>query len=248
MSRMSWCPAGACLVGLLLAGCNGKKNIDDSKPDGEDNHHIETVESRLQVAGIDPSVATANQSFAAEIYGNGFAKGVQVQIGSSILSSVTWTSEEVLNVTVPGLPVGRYDITAINPDGKRSTQYGGLTVNSAGSSTAAKTCAPLTVYFAFDSSSIAADARSAIDIWANCVRDAEMQVRIEGHCDERGTTEYNLALGQRRADAVARYLSGLGLPKGRISQVSYGEEKPATTGSGDDAWARNRRAELSARQ
>ena len=246
MSRTSWYLVGGCLVGLWLTGCDGKKKIDDSKPDGDENHHIEAVASRLQVAGIDPAVATANQSFAAEIYGNGFAKGVQVQIGSSILSSVTWTSEEVLNVTVPGLPVGRYDITAINPDGKRSTQYGGLTVNSGGN-TSGKTCAPLTVYFALDSSSITADARSSIDIWVNCVRDAEMQVRIEGHSDERGTTEYNLALGQRRADAVVRYLSGLGLPKGRINPVSYGEEKPTTTGSSEDSWARNRRAELSAK-
>ncbi|WP_082922149.1 peptidoglycan-associated lipoprotein Pal [Croceicoccus mobilis] len=68
------------------------------------------------------------------------------------------------------------------------------------------------------------------------------QVTIEGHADERGTREYNLALGERRANAAKNYLVGLGIPAGRISVVSYGKERPVALGSNEAAWAQNRRA------
>ncbi|WP_353228356.1 peptidoglycan-associated lipoprotein Pal [Novosphingobium sp.] len=67
-------------------------------------------------------------------------------------------------------------------------------------------------------------------------------VTIEGHCDERGTREYNLALGERRANAAKNYLVGLGVDAGRVSTVSYGKERPVALGSDEAAWARNRRA------
>jgi peptidoglycan-associated lipoprotein len=67
-------------------------------------------------------------------------------------------------------------------------------------------------------------------------------VVIEGHCDERGTRDYNLALGERRANAAKNYLIGLGIDAGRISTVSYGKERPQADGSNEDAWAQNRRA------
>jgi len=65
---------------------------------------------------------------------------------------------------------------------------------------------------------------------------------IEGHCDERGSAEYNLALGQKRADAAMKYLTSLGINANRISTISYGKEKPLDTGSNEAAWAKNRRA------
>ena len=72
----------------------------------------------------------------------------------------------------------------------------------------------------------------------------ELQVLIEGHCDERGTDEYNLALGERRALAVRRYLVALGISADRLHTISYGEEKPAVLGSDEAAWSKNRRAEF----
>ena len=69
-------------------------------------------------------------------------------------------------------------------------------------------------------------------------------VRLEGHADERGTREYNLALGERRAKAVANYLAIQGVPRPQIEVISYGEEKPAALGQGESAWAQNRRVEL----
>jgi peptidoglycan-associated lipoprotein len=67
------------------------------------------------------------------------------------------------------------------------------------------------------------------------------KIQVEGHCDERGTDEYNLALGERRANAAKKYLISLGIPTDQISSISYGEEKPLDTGHNEDAWAKNRR-------
>jgi peptidoglycan-associated lipoprotein len=69
-------------------------------------------------------------------------------------------------------------------------------------------------------------------------------IQIEGHCDERGTVEYNLALGERRAQSVKNFLSQLGVDGARLSTISYGEEKPVVQGHSEDAWAKNRRAEF----
>jgi peptidoglycan-associated lipoprotein len=73
---------------------------------------------------------------------------------------------------------------------------------------------------------------------------SSFSVRIEGHCDERGTNEYNLALGERRAEAAAKYLRSLGISRFRISTLSYGEEKPVAYGGSESAWAKNRRDEF----
>ncbi len=72
----------------------------------------------------------------------------------------------------------------------------------------------------------------------------QVKLVIEGHCDERGTAEYNLALGERRAQASAQYLVNLGVEAGRISTVSYGKERPRDPGHGESAWAKNRRDEF----
>jgi peptidoglycan-associated lipoprotein len=73
----------------------------------------------------------------------------------------------------------------------------------------------------------------------------EARVLIEGHCDERGTNEYNMALGEQRALAARRYIVGLGIDSGRLTTISYGEERPAAFGSSEDAWSQNRRAHFS---
>ena len=73
-------------------------------------------------------------------------------------------------------------------------------------------------------------------------KNPKMKIQIEGHCDERGSSEYNLALGERRANATKRYLASLGITSDRISTISYGEERPLDTGHNEEAWAKNRRA------
>ena len=97
------------------------------------------------------------------------------------------------------------------------------------------------VYFDLDSYEIRSDAMPVLDAQANWLRQYPgVKVRIEGNCDERGTREYNLALGARRANAVRDYLASRGVASSRIVTLSWGKERPVDPGSNEDAWARNR--------
>jgi peptidoglycan-associated lipoprotein len=100
------------------------------------------------------------------------------------------------------------------------------------------------VYFAFDSSVLRPESQAVVRQQATWLQqNATVTVTVAGHTDERGTREYNLALGERRANAVRSYLIGLGIEPNRVRTISYGEERPAVAGSGEQAWAANRRAQ-----
>lgn len=103
-----------------------------------------------------------------------------------------------------------------------------------------------TVYFDFDKSDLRQDTRDALSKNAETVLKsfAAAKIRIEGHCDERGSAEYNLALGEKRAKSAQKYLTTLGVKAENLSVISYGKEKPAVMGSDEAAWAKNRRAEF----
>src|SRR6201984_3679303 len=99
------------------------------------------------------------------------------------------------------------------------------------------------VFFAFDRSDITPESQQILERQADWLRRyPNVTVTVEGHCDERGTREYNLALGERRAQAVKNVLVALGIPASRISTISYGKERPAVAGSTEEAYAQNRRA------
>ncbi len=99
------------------------------------------------------------------------------------------------------------------------------------------------VYFDYDKTTLKEDARETLKKHADWLnKNGDVKVIIEGHCDERGTAEYNLALGERRAKAAARYLSDLGVSAQRISTISYGFERPLDPRHNEEAWAKNRRA------
>ena len=99
------------------------------------------------------------------------------------------------------------------------------------------------VFFDLDSSTLSADAQHTLDRQAAWLKQySGVNVTVEGHCDERGTREYNLALGERRAAASKKYLVGVGIAASRISTISYGKERPAVIGSDESAWSQNRRA------
>lgn len=106
----------------------------------------------------------------------------------------------------------------------------------------ARTTLEQMVFFDFDKSDIRPDAADVLRRKADILRASpQVQVRIEGYADERGSTEYNLALGERRAEAVRDFLTGFGLPASRFAVFSYGEERPLVDEHNEDAWARNRR-------
>ncbi|MBB3102235.1 peptidoglycan-associated lipoprotein Pal [Azomonas macrocytogenes] len=99
-------------------------------------------------------------------------------------------------------------------------------------------------YFEYDSSDLKPEAMRALDVHARDLRANGARVVLEGHTDERGTREYNMALGERRAKAVQRYLVLQGVSPAQLELVSYGEERPAAFGNDEQAWAQNRRVEL----
>jgi peptidoglycan-associated lipoprotein len=99
-----------------------------------------------------------------------------------------------------------------------------------------------TVHFAYDKSDIQEEDRGTLQRQATWLqRYPQVRVTVEGHCDERGTREYNLALGARRANAVKEYLVSLGVSSARVDTISYGKERPICTESNEDCWAQNRR-------
>jgi peptidoglycan-associated lipoprotein len=114
-----------------------------------------------------------------------------------------------------------------------------------------ETAAPATllklekVFFDFDAYTLTSQAREVLASNAEWLRrNPAARLTVEGHCDERGADEYNLALGQRRADAAKAYLVSLGIAAERLTSISYGEERPAVVGSDESAWSQNRRAEF----
>ena len=108
---------------------------------------------------------------------------------------------------------------------------------------------PRVVYFDFDSYVVKDDYRPVIEANAKALTtNRKMHMAVEGHTDDRGSSEYNLALGQRRAEAVVRSLTLLGADTSQLEAVSFGKERPAVQGDNEDAWAKNRRAELMAAQ
>lgn len=112
-----------------------------------------------------------------------------------------------------------------------------------GDSDSGKAGALRTVFFPFNSSSLTGMAREKLATAAEFLKENDSaQIQIEGHCDERGGVEYNLALGERRAKQVKQYLATLGVSGSRVSTVSYGKERPVAFGHDEDAWSKNRRA------
>ncbi len=99
------------------------------------------------------------------------------------------------------------------------------------------------VFYDFDSSDLTTEAQDTVEkvvAWMQTYPDVTLS--LEGHCDERGTREYNLALGERRANSVRSYMEALGIDGSRLSVISFGKERPAVLGSNESAWAQNRRS------
>jgi peptidoglycan-associated lipoprotein len=125
--------------------------------------------------------------------------------------------------------------------GSSSGDGSGLVLN--GSSDDGSAGGLRTVFFGLDSSSLDKEAKSMLKANADFLKaNSSVSIQIEGHCDERGGRQYNLALGERRAKTVREYLSALGVKADRLSTISYGNERPMQEGSNESAWSKNRRA------
>ena len=111
-----------------------------------------------------------------------------------------------------------------------------------GDSDSSKAGSLRTVFFGFNSSTLTSDAKEALSTNAEFLKEnTDVEVQVEGHCDEKGGVQYNLALGENRAKAVKRYLTAMGVNSSRISTISFGKERPLAFGHDEDSWGQNRR-------
>jgi peptidoglycan-associated lipoprotein len=225
------------LYGGFQGGCKCGK--DDTVP--PDTHTVETVkpEDPLKAVSIEPSTTKPMLEQSGTVFGSGFKDGAKVDVGGTAAGAVLKDSN-TLRVKVPGMAVGVYDVTVTNPDGTTATIRRGYTVKAS-----IDDCRSVTVNFDFDRSDLTSGAKSTLDGKTTCYKDAG-SIAIGGHADERGTTEYNLALGEKRAETVKTYLTNAGITAGKIKTTSYGEERPVANGHDESSWAQNRRAELTA--
>jgi peptidoglycan-associated lipoprotein len=137
-------------------------------------------------------------------------------------------------------PGGTSDSGGFGPEGNTGTRSG---VTGPGDNSAFRT-----IYFDYDRSELRADAREGLQANAGYLKsNSAVKVQIEGNCDERGSNEYNLALGKRRAEAAYKYLVDLGVDASRMTTISYGEEHAAVEGHNELAWAKNRRDDFKVR-
>jgi len=150
-----------------------------------------------------------------------------------------WTVENPSATS--GAPSKRAPQTSMR-DSKTDTGASSLDALRSGASTTA--AGPLKdVFFAFDRAELSDDARAVLKENTGWLKaHASARVQIEGHCDERGAEDYNMALGAKRAQAAMDYLTTLGVPASRMSTISYGEEVPACKQHGEECWSKNRRA------
>ena len=163
-------------------------------------------------------------------------------LAAACSSTPTATTGQATPAATPTGGTGTAPATAA-----RSGQGVGTPGNASTSGLAANTAAPSerSVYFEFDEATLARQWLDLVERQGQYLsRNAALKVRVEGHTDERGGTEYNLALGQRRAEAVRKALELYGVKGAQIEAVSFGEERPRSSGHDEAAWAQNRRADI----
>ena len=235
------------LPALLAGKCKDKAPPDDT--DVVDDGSGLDVDSELLITRLVPNKVDANVAFDLNVYGEGFQKGAVARIGDDGGVRVTFLDSETISVASNGMAAGEYDLVVTNPDGASATRYQGLTVGgSQDPRLAGLDCDNMVVKFEFDSHSLTAESKTVLDQHLACFEAKPGTVRIAGHADERGTTEYNIALGQRRAEAIRAHLVGRNVLPSRINTVSFGEEKPINPAHTESAWEENRRGEVGVKE
>ncbi len=223
---------------LLLAGCPKPKPPPEPVPPPPDEGPA------VQIDALVPPKTTEGRAVTVTVEGFGFEEGQDVFLGGDpvrgldVLSGTEFTFR-----ATDDLKVGDYDLRVVRADGEQALARGAFAVESG--RTYDGDCTLVTAYFDFDESSLTNDARRLLAANARCMESRGFpRVRLEGHADERGSTVYNLSLGQRRAESVRTYLLNVGVGTTELGTLSYGEERPADTGSSEAAWSKNRRVEF----
>lgn len=200
------------------------------------------VEEELSVVSVSPSALAPGQPSQVAVYGSGFSRDMAVSVGGEGATAVTYRSGNQLQVSLPPLVAGTHDLVVTHrASGVSAVLRGGLRVENL---QMGSPCSFVVLYFETDQSQLTNSAVSTLTTLVNCYNVNADPIRVEGHADERGTTDYNLALSFRRALAVQTFLIDHGVDRARLPVSSFGEERPAIPESNEAAWARNRRVEL----
>ena len=237
------------IVLSLMIGCK-KTTKGTGKGNGNEGKEITpaSTTSQLRLVEVLPSVVDVGVRTEATVMGVGFTEYSVLYIDDevSVLDNIVYQGDSVLEFTIPALSQGMHNLRVENPDGETHTLYGAIEADGTSGPVQAiellpPECAEMVVYFSSANASLDVSAKQLLEENAACF-DNRYIYEVEGHCDERGTTEYNLSLGQRRAAVIEKYLLSQGILSDRISSTSYGEERPAMSGANERAWEKNRRA------
>jgi len=224
-------------LGLLLGGC--------PKPKPPAPPVVEAPQKpAIAIEDVAPAETMQGVGVTVHLLGYGFVDGSEVELGGQKTRGVDVIDDGELSFRVSeDEPVGRHDIKVTTPTGEVALLTDAFLVKQPPSSDS--DCGLLTVRFEFNETSLTDSARQTLAANADCLESqTATRVQLVGHADERGSTLYNLSLGQRRADSVRQYLVNLGIDEGRLSTLSYGEERPEMQGQTEQAWSLNRRVEF----
>lgn len=235
--------AFAAVLAVLASGCKKKATAVV----GDDTHQ-NTVEVALQVVAVSPGTVAAGRQTSVTVVGAGFQTGSTVRVGHQPVTA-NFRNVNQLDVNLPALDAGVYDVSVMLPDTTEATLPAGLSVRGGETGggyggSAVDACRKVVLYFETDSSALTAESRQLLVSLVPCFNSTQVPMQVAGHADERDTTDYNLALGQRRALAVQQALVEAGVSRQRLQTTSFGEERPAERGAGEAVWSRNRRVEI----
>ena len=231
------------LLMATLGGCR-KKVTGNEKEIEKKGIEPTPVTSKVRLLEVVPYTVEVGVSTDVTITGSGFKSGASLYLndGTTPLGNISFHSSSVLEASVPALNPGIYDLRIENPDGATHVLYGALTAQAnTTAQTLSEKCKNITFYFETGRSNLSEKGLAVLNDYVSCFSN-NYHYRIEGHCDDRGTTEYNISLGHRRANVIQRYLLTKGVLSEKITTVSYGEERPVSNGHSEEHWAKNRRA------
>jgi peptidoglycan-associated lipoprotein len=233
-----WMRLSLLLAALLVTGCPKKPPPPQPTPEPTPERAAVGVDS------MTPTSTPVGRGVTVTLKGWGFAEGSEVFIGARRARGVDIVDTDELTFrATEDLEAGSYDVRVETPlgDVAQAPVPFAVVAPQAGEDG----CVLSTVYFEFNEATLADGPRGVLADNARCIEKLGLKnVRLEGHADERGSTIYNLSLGQRRAESVKKYLGTLGADVSSLRTLSYGEERPVDTSWGESSWAKNRRVEL----
>jgi len=225
-------------LGLMVSGCASKK------------HDLSTIEAQKAQQNVAARQNAESTYQMADHTVNGAGASASASSRQSVLDAMARLKAALASNDTAAIKKAEVELKAVLGTLKKevATEQGSGAVATGGADQRVMKPTAKGVYFDFDSASLKDTSNTILNAyvaWLNSQQD--VRVTIEGNCDQRGSREYNLALGQQRADRVKQYLVAHGVASNRLDTVSFGEERPVCRGTGESCWAQNRHADIVAR-